>query len=74
MNRDQLVQVDALAASLGRIKLADARERLSVILDEPKAFEGRDAFTTTRRASALDFNAQLCTRLRERDVRIWGIE
>lgn len=73
MTREQMRVVEATAAKLAAAPLARSRELLSLILDEPKLLTGTDPFTQARRTAALAFNAHLCTRLRERDARIWGL-
>ena len=65
-----MLDPDVHAARLSRLPLADARAELSAFLGEAmKLRPERNGFQ-----EALDYNARLCTRLRERGVRIWGHE
>jgi hypothetical protein len=59
----------ALAERMKHMPIAEARAELSEILDRAWGLGFGQDF-----AQALDFNAKLVTALRNRGVKIWGVE
>lgn len=65
-----MLDPDVHAARLSRMAIHEARAELNAFLAEAiKLRPERNGFQ-----QALDYNARLVTRLRERGVRIWGHE
>lgn len=63
---DRRQEAIRVAAQLARLEVGDARRHLNDLLAEAHAEED-----PLERRKLLDFNARLCTILRERQVGIW---